>query len=87
MFGVTCHGALFMETTPGPPKLENYSVDVSHPGRTELDMSTVDPTGYKNISLASHVPVRFLSNPYWTHSSMNNSVSTFHVTDTKECTM
>jgi hypothetical protein len=34
-FGITYLDALFMETAPSPPKLENYCVDVPHPGRTE----------------------------------------------------
>jgi hypothetical protein len=35
-FGVMCPGALFMETTSGPPKQEKYCVDVSRPGRTRI---------------------------------------------------
>jgi hypothetical protein len=35
-FGVMCHGALFMEITPSPPKHEKYYVDISRSRRSGL---------------------------------------------------
>jgi hypothetical protein len=35
-FGITCPGALFMETAPGPPEHEKWCVDVLHPGCTRM---------------------------------------------------
>jgi hypothetical protein len=39
-FGITCPGAIFMETTPGPPDDEKYCVDVSCLGHTEMHSVT-----------------------------------------------
>jgi hypothetical protein len=39
-FGVTCPGALFVESVPIPPEQEKCRVEVSRPGRTTMHYMT-----------------------------------------------
>jgi hypothetical protein len=84
-FGISCHGDLFIETTPGPPEHENTTSMFHSLDAPECTMLPVDPTGCKNIISASRVPSHFLWNPHWAHPSMKNISLKFHASNAPEC--
>jgi hypothetical protein len=39
-FGITCPGALFIESVPVPPELEKYCIDILQPRHTGIHCVT-----------------------------------------------
>jgi hypothetical protein len=76
--GVSCPSALFVESILVHPMHEKLCDDISHPEHTGMHYVTRRSHWMQNQKFGITCPIAFSWNPYMSHPSIKNSVSTFH---------